>query len=89
MPPTSRHINNILKVYLFLDSEPQLGKSKELNNQGMIAEAKRVFKSHSFTKNTRKRDRLCLKFFSKTIQLCRGVSIPYLKINVSYLSNNI
>ena len=32
---SSRHIRNSLSVYLFLNSEPQLGKSKEFNNQGL------------------------------------------------------
>ena len=43
-----RHIKNSLSVYLFLDSEPQLGKSKESNNQGMKLQVKRAFKSYSF-----------------------------------------
>ena len=29
-PSASRHINNRLSVYVFLDSEPQLGKSKQI-----------------------------------------------------------
>ena len=32
---SSRHIRNSLSVYLFVNSEPQLGKSKEFNNQGL------------------------------------------------------
>ena len=43
-----RHINNIPSIYLFLDSEQQLGKSKEFNNQGMKVQVKRAFKRYSF-----------------------------------------
>ena len=32
---SSRHMRNSLSVYLFLNSEPQPGKSKESNNQGL------------------------------------------------------
>ena len=32
---SSRKIRNSLSVYFFLNSEPQLGKSKEFNNQGL------------------------------------------------------
>ena len=35
---SSRHIRNSLSVYLFLNSQPQLGKSKEFNNQGLKIE---------------------------------------------------
>ena len=31
----SRHIKNSLSEYLFLNSEPYLGKSEEFNNQGL------------------------------------------------------
>ena len=41
-PPT-RHIYNNFNLYLFLDSEPWLGKSQELNNHGMKAQVKRAF----------------------------------------------
>lgn len=43
LPP--RHIKNKLNVYFFLYSEPQLHKSKELNNQGIKIQVKRSFKS--------------------------------------------
>ena len=33
---SSRHIRSSFSVYLFLNSEPQVGKSKEFNNQGLI-----------------------------------------------------
>ena len=43
-PFSSRNINNNFSVPLFLDSEPLLEQSKEINNQGM--KVNRVFKSH-------------------------------------------
>ena len=43
--PTSvtRNINDSISVYIFLDSETQLGKSTEFNYQGMEVQAKRAF----------------------------------------------
>ena len=60
--PTSKHINNSLSVYLFLGSKPCLGKSEELNNQGM--KENRAFGSYYFftKKSNKKEDRLCMKF---------------------------
>ena len=40
----SRHINNYLSVYLFVNSELQKGKSKEFIDKGMKALVKRAFK---------------------------------------------
>ena len=40
-PRASRHINNSLTVHLFLNSEMQLCKSKELNNLGMKVQLKK------------------------------------------------
>ena len=53
----SRHINNSLSVYFFIDSE--------LNNGGMKVEVERDFKSYFLSpKINRKPNRLCMKFFS-------------------------
>ena len=46
LAPFSRHIDNNLSVYLFLEFEQQLGKSKEFNNQGM--NENRAFRSYFF-----------------------------------------
>ena len=40
--------SNSLNMYLFLHSELQLGKSKEINNQGIKVQVKIAFKSYSF-----------------------------------------
>ena len=71
--PSSRHINNSLNVYLFLDSEPQRGKSEEFNNQGTkeveLLEAIPFLSS----KKQKKSDRLCVNFFSNlntSVQRC-------------------
>ena len=42
-PERSRHMNNSLGVYLFLNSELKLGKSKIFNTQRMKVQVKRVF----------------------------------------------
>ena len=73
-----RHINNSLNVYLFLDSELQLGKSKEFNNECMKVQVKRAFKSYflspkSNNKNITKAGRPCIKFSltsNKNLQWC-------------------
>ena len=45
--PPSRHISNSrLSVYLFLKSEPELGKSEEFNNHGI--KENKTYKSYSF-----------------------------------------
>ena len=69
--------SNSLNMYLFLHSELQLGKSKEINNQGIKVQVKIAFKSYSFifvtkmqknkqkrNKQTKKAGRLCMKFSS-------------------------
>ena len=45
---SSRLISNYICVYLFLNSEPQLGKSKEFNNQGMKVQVNKDFKTYYF-----------------------------------------
>ena len=73
----SRHINNSFSVYHFLDSESQLGKSKELNNQAMKVHVKRAFISHSFLLQKKKNaDRLCMKFSSTLNTVVKQVPQP-------------
>ena len=55
-----RHIDNSLNVYLFLEPEPWLGKSKELSNQGM--KENRACRIIFLSKNNKKADRLCMEF---------------------------
>ena len=47
-----------LGVYIFFNSEPYLGRSKESDNQGLKVQVKRTFKSYSYlsqeTKQTNK-----------------------------------
>ena len=79
----SRHNNNF-SVYHFLDSESQLGKSKELNNQAMKVHVKRAFISHSFLlqKKKKKKCRQALHeiFFNLKYSCEAGASTPYFKI---------
>ena len=63
LPKLSPSRHNSLSMYLFLDSEPWLGKSKELNNQGMKIHSKELYKSFFFV-TQKKVDRLCMKFSS-------------------------
>ena len=77
----SRHINNSFSVYHFLDSESQLGKSKELNNQAMKVHVKRAFISHSFLLQKKKsRQALHEIFFNPKYSCEAGASTPYFKI---------
>ena len=65
-PSTSRHVNNSLSKYFFLDSE--------LHNKGMKVQIKRAFKSYFLSpKNNKRADRLCIKFsstFNKSVLRC-------------------
>ena len=75
-------------VYFFLDSEPQLGKSKELNNQGMKVLLKRTFKNYfllSPQKIKEIRQALYKIFHHSPIEVCRGASICRFKINALFL----
>ena len=55
----TRHFDNSLSVYLFLEFEPELGKSEKFNNQGM--KEKKAFRIPVITKN-QKADRLYIEF---------------------------
>ena len=64
---TSRQ-NNCLSVnHLFLDSEPQLVRSKDFNNKGLKYRS-RAFKRYPFLppKKIEKADKLCMKFSSNS-----------------------
>ena len=66
--PPSRHTKNSRSLYLYLDFELKLGKSKEFDNQGMKAQVKRAFKSYSIfitKKSSKKVGRLCVKVLSR------------------------
>lgn len=80
-PSASRHINNRQSVYVFLNSEPQLRKSKQLNNHKMKARIKRVFNSCYFW--SPKKKRVCLKFPSITNTSVQQVLQSRFKINVT------
>ena len=59
------HQHNSLNVYLFLNFEPQLRKSKEFNDKRMkvqVREALKNFFCHQ--KSNKKADKLCMKFSS-------------------------
>ena len=64
-----------------------VGKSKGLDNQGIIAQVKRAFKSYSFfstKKNNEKADNLCIKFVSTPLEVCTDTSISYFNNNVPF-----
>ena len=76
----SRHINNNLSEYLFLESE--------INNGGrLLIWVKRAFKSYFFVtkKRIRKQTGSAWNFLQPTIQVCRVTYTPGFKINVSTL----
>ena len=55
----TRHFDNSLSVYLFLESEPWLDKSEKFNNQGM--KESKAFRIPFITKK-QKADRLYIQF---------------------------
>ena len=62
--PTSRY-NNSFRVYCFLNTKPQLSKSKEFNTKEMQVLLKRDFISYFFfshQKNNKKASEPCVKF---------------------------
>ena len=85
---TSRSINNSLRVYHFLDSEPELGKLKEFNSQKVKVPVNRAFKSYSFLpskKSIKKQRSSAWNFLQHPTSLppvkkkmCIGVSISNL-----------
>ena len=62
-----------LGVYIFFNSEPYLGRSKESDNQGLKVQVKRTFKSYSYLsqetkqtnkqRNKKKTDKFSLNFY--------------------------
>lgn len=74
------HISNSLK-YFFLASEPN-SIIKEWKDRS-IELLKAIVFCHQ--KNSKKVDRLGIKFSSDPIQLCRGGSAPYFKINIKLI----
>ena len=68
-----RH-NSSLSVYLFFNSELYPGKSKDFNNEGVISQVKRAFKSYFLSpKNNKKADTLCMKFSltsNSNVEMC-------------------
>ena len=78
-PIVSRHISKSLNIYLFLDFELELGKSKELNNKRMRVRVKRAFKSYFLSpKNVLKSQTGSgWNYLQSPIQVCRDAYIPY------------
>lgn len=74
------HISNSLK-YFFLASEPDsiIKEWKDIS----IELLKAIVFCHQ--KNSKRVDRICIKFSSKPIQLWRGGSTPYFKINTKLI----
>ena len=72
-----RHIGNSVSVYLFLESEPLLGKSEEFNNQGMKENgAFRILLISKKKKIIKKIDRLCMEFSWSHNTKCTEVPQP-------------
>ena len=77
-PHSSKQINN--SVYLFLDPEPQLGKSEELKNQRMkkIELLEAIFFLSTTTKKIIKEQTVSrLNFLETPLQVCRSLSNLY------------
>ena len=76
---TSRHINNSLSVYVFLNSE--------LNNGGMKVQVKRTSKSYFLSPKKKKNKKVeglassAWNFLKLPVQVCRSAYIPFFKIN--------
>ena len=76
-----RHFDNGLNVYLFLEFEPQLGKSEKLNNQGM--KENKAFGIPFITKKQLKSIQALHRLFLKPqYKVYRGASI--LNFNASF-----
>ena len=84
----SRRINKRYSVYLFFDSELQLGKSKESINQRIKLRVTKDFKSFPFwsTKKKQPKSRQALNEIFFNLQQCAaGASLPYFKINARFI----
>ena len=76
------HFDNGLSVYLFLEFEPQLGKSEKFNNQGM--KENKAFGIAFITKNQLKsRQALHRIFLKPQYKVYRGASILYFNASFS------
>ena len=77
---SSRHIS--LSVYLFLDSELQLGESKELNDEPCKYRSRDFLKAiFCQQKSIEKQTGFAWNFLQSPMQVCRGAYISYFKIN--------
>ena len=78
----ARHFNNSVGVNLFLEFEPQLGKSGRFNDQGM--EENKAFRIHFITKEQLKsRQTLHRIFLKPQYKVYRGASILYFNASFS------
>ena len=88
LPPIGRRVlltrqfDNSLSVYLFLEFEPQLGKSEKFNNQG--TKENKAFRIPFITKK-QKADRLYIYriFLKSQYKAYRGASILYCNTSIS------
>ena len=88
LPPIGRrvlltkHFDNSLSVYIFLEFEPQFGKSEKFNNQGM--KENKTFRILFITKEQLKgRQALHRIFVKPQYKVCRGASILYFNASFS------
>ena len=78
----TRHFDSSLSVYLFLEFEPQLGKSEKFNNQGM--KENKAFRIPFITKKQLKgRQALHRIFLKPQYKVYRGASILYCNASFS------
>ena len=79
-----RHFDNSLSVYLFLEFEPQLGKSEKFNNQGM--KENKAFRIPFIVKKQLKcRQALHRIFLKPQYKIQKGNSILYFNTSFSYV----
>ena len=71
-----RHFDNGLSVYLFLEFEPELGKSEKFNNHGM-KENKAFGIPFIIKKQLKSRKALHIIFLKLQYKVYRGASILY------------
>ena len=71
----TRHFDNSLNVYFFLEFEPKLGKSEKFNNEGM--KGNKAFRIPFITKKQLKSRQVLHRIFLKPqYKIYRGASIP-------------
>ena len=77
-----RHFDNSLSVYLFLEFQPQLGKSEKFNNQGM--KENKTFRIPFITKKQLKSTQVLHRIFLKPqYKVYRGALILYFNASFS------